>query len=238
VRVEPLVASPTKQKGLGTGASTRPGRPADARRRSGTCPMLNRPSRSGSARSSGSSRIPTPCSRSHRRAARPTRTRAARGPGISQRDLNPHVCYQRIWRDREHELGERAGQSIDLVSEGSCAQAPMHLRAKSVLGRAPKTGSTSNNHDLAIPPWDRPGLSSPVCRGDLLLNGTAAARRGLSSSVSKHSPRNARLMIQRALLRYSGPAHHTGVLNRVAALSPSQPDRVPAALGSTRRGQP
>ena len=43
-----------------TGASTRCARPAGDRPRSGTCPRLNRPSRPGSARSSGCSRIPTP----------------------------------------------------------------------------------------------------------------------------------------------------------------------------------
>ena len=41
-----------------TGASTRGARPADGRRRRGTCPRSTRPSRRGSARSSGSSRIP------------------------------------------------------------------------------------------------------------------------------------------------------------------------------------
>ena len=46
-----------------TSASTRAARPAGARPRSGTCPMSNRPSRPGSAKSSGSSRIPTPSSR-------------------------------------------------------------------------------------------------------------------------------------------------------------------------------
>ena len=54
---------------------------AGARPRRGTCPASTRPSRPGSARSSGSSRIPTPCSRARstcRSARRPATSRPSR----------------------------------------------------------------------------------------------------------------------------------------------------------------
>ena len=61
-----------------TGASTRVARPAGGPPRSGTWARSNRPSRPGSARSSGSSHIPTPCSR-----VRST-CRSARRPATSR----------------------------------------------------------------------------------------------------------------------------------------------------------
>ena len=64
-------------------ASTRVARPAGARPGGGTCPMLNRPTRPGSARSSGSSPIPTPCS-TVRSTCRPARRPATSRPNPSR----------------------------------------------------------------------------------------------------------------------------------------------------------